>query len=334
MFWLDPGKYGLAAIGIAPAIGEVRSIFPWANSILVAAVSYLPPGSELIHDGARGLVARFAQGVDYHDVLKRKLHAVADALTQTNPHHRFEICVDTTPIPERKLAVMAGVGWQGKNACVFVEDYGSYVALGEIITDLPLPLSSHRETNYCGNCKLCIKACPAQALAEPGIVDRARCISELTQQGGTIPRELRYLLGNRVYGCDVCQEVCPYNANVTPNPEFASNSFPGARPELTPLIRLSSKEYIELVKPSPIGWIGRNRIRRNAMVAAGNLGCADAVPGLVDALSEESATLRAYAAWALGEIGGADVVVALRKKLAGEQDPWAYEEMSRALSNL
>jgi epoxyqueuosine reductase len=324
-------ELGLQGIGVAPAIDEVTAVFPWARSVVSCAVSYLPPetnvsnsvilnpsaslrtGSvknldpqkEILRDAQndaddvpRGLVARFARGADYHTVVREKLSRLAQSLSG-----RTEICVDTTPIPERKLAVLAGIAWRGWNGNVFVEGCGSWVALGEIVTDLDLPPAKPLAIDRCTDCGLCMRHCPTRAITAPYVVDRARCLSHLTQAPGAIPIELRPKLGNRVHGCDICQEVCPRNAGVKPvTPEFAESRFPGAHPELIPLIELTSDEFRRRVRDSSIGWIRRARIRRNAAVAAGNLRCKQAVPALEKMLQDPDPVLRSHAAWALGRL--------------------------------
>lgn len=259
---------GIQAIGVAPVIPEVADLYPWAASVLCAAVSHLPPEERDPGDVPRGLVARFARSADYHVVVRSRLAELANGLHL----RRYEICVDTTPLPERKLALLSGIGWIGRNGCVFVDGYGSYVSLGEIVTDLELPSSVTKAEVLCGGCRLCVDACPAGALKADGRFDRSRCISHLTQAGGEIPARMKRLMGRRIYGCDVCQEVCPHNAGLPPvNSEFAQQCFPGAYPELAPLIGISRSDFERTVRPSSIGWIGRSRLRRNAQIAADNI---------------------------------------------------------------
>ena len=260
----------LHAVGIAPATDEVRRAYPWARSVVCAAISYLPPERVVSDDAPRGWVARFARSADYHVVLRAKLDKLADVPALAGA--RREICVDTNPLPERKLAVLAGIAWRGWNGCVFVEGCGSWVALGEIVTDLDLPAASAVEADRCGDCRKCIEACPTGAIIAPYVVDCSRCLSQISQAGGVISDNMKEKLGNRIYGCDTCQEVCPQNAEVVPvTPEFAEDVFPGARPELIPLVELDKDEFQVRVRHSSIGWIGRNRIRRNAAIAFGNL---------------------------------------------------------------
>lgn len=260
---------GIQAVGVGPAVGEAGAAYPWARSVVSVAVSYLPPEPGPAPDGARGLVARFARGADYHEVVRSKLEQLAIALESAK---RVEICVDTCPLPERKLAVLSGLGWLGKNCCLFVDGCGSYVALGEIVTDMPAGGPAPVLAKRCGDCRRCLDACPTGALTAPGVVDRSKCLSHITQAGGEIASELRAIMGNRVYGCDVCQEVCPHNQGLVPvNAEFAEDRFPGAYPDLGFLLSVTKGEFDSVIRPSSIGWIGRSRLRRNAAIAAENL---------------------------------------------------------------
>lgn len=303
-------EIGLAAVGLAPAIDEVRQAYPWARAVVCAAISYLPPeiavGRRLLQHW--GLIARVARGADYHVVLREKLSSLAETIRAENPNARIEVCVDTNPLPERKLAVLAGMGWRGRNGCVYVEGRGSWVALGEIVTDLPLqPESSGASgtATHCGDCTRCIDSCPTKAIIAPHEIDRGRCVSALTQTSGSIPTELRRAMGNRIYGCDICQEVCPQNAGLQPTaPEFAVDRFPGACPEINPLISMTPQTFNAEVRDSAIGWIRRTRIRRNAAIAAGNLKSEEAVPALTAMLSDENPVLREAAEWAIKEIVG------------------------------
>jgi len=300
---------GLAAIGIAPAIDEVRCEFPWARSVVCAAISYLPPEHEPPDDAPRGLVARIARSADYHAVMRDKLMCLAKVISEAHQSARVEVCVDTNPLPERKLALIAGIAWRGKNGSVFVDDCGSWAALGEIVTDAPIQSGVEpphpKQVDLCGDCTLCIDACPTRAIVAPGTIDRARCLSALTQSSEPIHVDLRRTMGNRIYGCDVCQEVCRLNADAKPvTPEFAVDVFPGAYPELIPLINLSAAEFKRMVAPSSIGWIGRARVRRNAAIAAANLKCQDAIPALEEMLRDDNPMLSEVAEWAIEDIGG------------------------------
>ncbi len=299
-------ELGLQAVGVASPIDEVLNAYPWARSVLCCAISYLPPNPSPEAGGGTnpGLVARFARSSDYHLVLRAKLDRLAEAIREAHPGARSEVCVDTNPLPERKLAVLAGIAWRGWNGNVFVDRCGSWASLGEIVTDVEMPESMPLEIDRCKDCGRCMRMCPTRAITAPYVVNPTRCISQLTQMSGTVPVELREAIGNRVYGCDVCQEVCPQNMGVKPvTPGFAEDRFPGAFPELIPLITLSAGDYRSYVKESSIGWIRRTRIRRNAAIAAGNLRARAAVPALEAMAKDPDAMLSECAEWALERIG-------------------------------
>lgn len=293
-------KLGLAAVGIAPAVDEVLGVFDWAKSVVTAAICYLLPDPDITDTQPRGLIARVARGADYHVVLREKLAHLVEIIKMEHPRARLEICVDTCPIPERKLAVLGGIAWRGKNGNVFVDGCGSYAALGEIITDIDLPISKPLNIDRCGDCHRCIDACPTSAIIAPNIVDTSRCLSAITQMSGSIPVEIRSALGSRIYGCDTCQEVCPQNA---PLPDLVEDIWgKGAYPDLIPLIAMTPAEFRRDVKDTSIGWIRRTRIRRNAAIAAGNLRCEGAVSALKEMLRDENPVLRETAEWALEKI--------------------------------
>jgi len=341
-------ELGLAAVGVAPATDEVLNVYDWARSVVVAAVSYLPPDETTEDDEPRGLVARVARSSDYHHVLGQKLAALAEVMQSECAHAvktaktartvraaKTQVCVDTNPLPERKLAVLGGIGWRGKNGSVFVEGCGSYAALGEIVTDLDLPLSTAISRDQCGTCTRCIDSCPTGAITAPFQIDPSRCLSELTQRSGVIPIEFREVFGNRVYGCDVCQEVCPQNAGIEPSStEFARKVYPRAYPELLPLMHLTADQFKRNVRDTSIGWIRRARLRRNAAVALGNLKCELAVPALAEMLDDESPVLRVHAAWSLGEIGSDLARAALEARAKKETEQQVIEEITSALSKL
>lgn len=295
---------GLSCIGVAPAIDEVLRQYPWAESVICTAISYLPPEDTGEEAAPCGFVARFAESLDYHIVLREKLAAIAGVVAISRPNARIEVCVDTCSLPERKLAILSGVVWPGKNGNVFVDSLGSWVALGEIVTDLPLRCDAEPEQSRCGDCTLCLEACPAGAISGPGVVDSNRCISALTQASGSIDAALRELMGINIYGCDICQQVCPYNAGLEPvTPEFAQSVFPGKSPALLPLITLTAAKYKAETASSSIGWLRRTRIRRNAAIAAGNLRSKAAIEALKDMCEDENMALQETARWAINKIG-------------------------------
>ncbi len=313
-----------------------RNLQPSAVSILAVGIAYwsVDPGKP--DDGVpRGRIARYAWGVDYHDLLKqriRALHRAVEKLIGCPVEARF--LVDTARIVDRAVAARAGLGWYGKNACLIVPGRGSWVLLGELLLDLELepdaPLTKH-----CGRCSLCLDHCPTGAIVAPYTVDTPRCLSFQTiEQKGAIPRELRPLLGDWVYGCDVCQEVCPYTkaANPDPDPAFLPRSVENAYPSLRWLLEMTQEEFSATYRDTPVPRAKRRGLARNAAVAFGNVGTCDDVPFLADVVSNHDEPLvRGHAAWALARVGGARARRVLEVRRAFEANDEAREEVGVAL---
>jgi len=303
---------------------------PGARSLVVVAMSYLRPGPADEGGGPRGRIARFALGRDYHTVVESRLRGLAEWLSSEVREANCRICVDTGPMIDRAAAREAGIGSYGKNAAIITPEAGSWVVLGELITDLALEPDDPAPLEGCGDCSICLSACPSGAIVSPFVVDQTRCISHLTQMKGFIPRELRSLLGDRIYGCDACQEVCPKNVGVRPGNDTPEGDYLGLRPELIPILGTDQAAFEKLVGPTAIGWIGRTRFRRNAAVALGNIGDSAAVSELTRALEDAEPVVRGHAAWALGKIGGAQARHALEGALEREQDRRVAQELEAA----
>jgi epoxyqueuosine reductase len=241
--------------------------------------------------------------------------------------------VDTGPLLDRALAQRAGLGWFGKNTMLITRaGYGSYVFLGEVLTDLVLEPDPPMKGS-CGQCRICLDECPTGAIVAPFVVDARRCISYLTiELRGWIPRELRPLMGTWVYGCDICQDVCPHNTLVRTgvHAEFAPRRDV-AFPDLLELLHIDERTYQERFRHSAIKRAKRQGLRRNAAVALGNLGDSRAVPALVRALDDGDPIVRGHAAWALGRIGGAEAHDALRRLAQRETDPEVLVELNAAM---
>jgi epoxyqueuosine reductase len=243
--------------------------------------------------------------------------------------------VDTGPILERDLARRAGLGWFGKNTTLINPRAGSFFFLGALLLDLDLEPDAPFATDHCGTCTRCLDACPTQALTGPHVLDATRCIAYLTiELRGPIPEPLRPAIGELIYGCDICQDVCPWNVKfahdvrepaLRARPELESRS-------LVELMTMSEDEWRRLSKGSPIKRTKRRGFLRNVAVALGNRGSADAVPALIDALSDAEPLVRGHAAWALGRIGTSEAREALRGREAVEEDPSVLEELRSALT--
>jgi epoxyqueuosine reductase len=240
------------------------------------------------------------------------------------------IYVDDGPVLDRAVAERAGLGWFGKNTCILTPGYGSWVFLGEVITGLELEADQPLKKS-CGLCLRCLEACPTGAIVAPYILDNRRCISFLTiENRGPIPRELRPLVGDWLFGCDICQEVCPVNRKASPAREPAFMGVRTSRLELVPLLRMGDGEFSERFRASPIRRAKRLGLQRNACVVLGNLGDPSAVPALARVLREGEPLLRAHAAWALGRLGGR-ARRHLSEALKMEGEPAVREEIEAAL---
>ncbi|MBW3656547.1 MAG: tRNA epoxyqueuosine(34) reductase QueG, partial [Gemmatimonadetes bacterium] len=288
------------------------------------------PAARAARPGPRGRIARYAWSREYHEVLKGRLAQLIEFLRERVPDARCAAIVDTGRLVDRAVARRAGVGWYGKNTNILTLRYGSWVYLGEILTDIALPPDRPTRRN-CGRCTACLVACPTGALIAPGVIDNPRCISFLTiENRGPIPRELRPLIGDWIFGCDICQEVCPVNHRAEP-------AAPGppvveARPALIPLLRLGEEEFRRRFRHTALARAKRRGLVRNVAVALGNVGDLGAVPALGEALGDEEPIVRGHVAWALGRIGGPAARRHLFSALAGETDEWVRSEIDLALA--
>ena len=313
---------------------DPQELLPGARSFIAVALSYLPPEEE--GDGASGMpvgrVARYARWTDYHQVMKQRLRALARGLSgYVGLPVRTRIFVDDSPLLERAVAERAGLGWFGKNTNILTASHGSWVFLGSVLTDLALEPDEPLKKS-CGECVRCIPACPTGAIVAPYVIDARRCISYLTIEcRGPIPRDLRPLVGDWVFGCDICQEVCPVNEGVTvTGTALRRTGFSSL--ELIPLLSMSQEEFSVRFSGSPIKRAKRVGLQRNVCVALGNIGDRRAVPALGHALREsEHALVRGHAAWALGCLGGLEARRLLEETLQCEEDPEAREEVRMAM---
>jgi epoxyqueuosine reductase len=342
--WLEAGRQGsMEYLGTAPARqrrADPRQILPECTSILALGIRYSDPRAAAAAEPAgqppQGRVAAYAWGEDYHDVLQERLKALVAIIESLVGHpvpNRWY--TDTGPILERDLAQRAGLGWAGKNTCLIHPQGGSYFFLAEILLGLELEPDLPLATDLCGSCTRCIEACPTACILPDRTLDARRCISYLTiELKGTIPVDLRPQIGSWVFGCDICQIVCPWNERFSlleGDPAFAAR--PGLpRPDLRQELALSPEEFNRKFKGSPVKRAKRRGYLRNVAVALGNARDASAVPDLERVLREELEPLvRAHAAWALGQIGTEAARSALQAALQSETDPDVLAEVQRAL---
>ena len=307
--WLDAGSHGQMAWMEDRA--EVRqgpqSMWPEARSVIALGMSYAPDGDPLALEGdaERARISVYAQGRDYHDTVKQALKALARWLVeQVTGEVRLKVFVDTAPVMEKPLGEAAGIGWQGKHTNLVSREHGSWLFLGAIYTTLPFaPDAPHGDR--CGSCRACQDACPTAAFPAPYRLDARRCISYLTiEHKGPIPEEFRAAIGNRIYGCDDCLAVCPWNkfaASAARHRAFVPRAELVA-PRLEELLALDDAGFRKLFSGSPIKRIGRDRFVRNCLIAAGNSGNAE-LEGPVRALLDDPDPVVAEAAgWALARI--------------------------------
>ncbi|WP_336790265.1 tRNA epoxyqueuosine(34) reductase QueG [Paenibacillus sp. MMO-177] len=313
-------------------------LFDNPQSIIAIAVAYPaklpnPPKSE---PGARrGILSRSAWGDDYHKVLRDRMARLEAWLKERVPEARFESMVDTGALSDRAVAERAGIGWSAKNCSILSEDLGSWIYLGEMITNIPFEPDTP-VTEGCGECTKCIDACPTDALVGPGQLDSNKCISFITQTKGFISDEYMRKIGNRLYGCDTCQTVCPVNRgkNWTHQPELQPDPEL-VKPLLVPLLTIGNREFKERYGHTSSAWRGKKPIQRNAVIGLGNFKEKSAVPDLIGVLKDDTRpVLRGTAAWALSRIGGDEAMEALIEALPKESDEEARAYLERAIASL
>ncbi|HJP31421.1 MAG TPA: tRNA epoxyqueuosine(34) reductase QueG [Candidatus Latescibacteria bacterium] len=318
---------------------DPRQLVPGARSVICLGMYYDPPGAAEGADGDAGLagrMARYARGDDYHDLIKSRLAGLWESLLAEADHDiSGRYYVDTAPVLERELAARAGLGWWGKNTVLIHRRGGSYFLLAELITTAALEIDAPA-TDHCGSCTRCLDACPTEAFPEPYVLDARRCISYLTiELKGSIPEDLRHGMGDWLLGCDICQDVCPWNRRSASTREPAFHARAGLDPvNLLELIRMDRDAFNERFRRNPAKRPKRRGMLRNAAVALGNSGQRDeAVPVLVGVLqNEEEPLVRAHAAWALGKLGGEQAKRALHEAKQVDQDSDVKREIDSALA--
>ncbi len=306
---------------------DPTALLEGALSMIVVAIPHPRPNAQNTQT-----IAAYAQGDDYHQVIKEKLRELAARIETRVPEARFRACVDTAPILEREAAARAGVAFIGKSCMAIVPGLGSYVLLGSLITTLALePDPPARER--CGSCKLCLIACPTGAFVGPRQLDAKRCISYLTiENQGPIPRDLRPLIGQHLFGCDICQSVCPFNASKQERaiePRLKARASTQAI-TATQLLTLTASGYRKLVKGSALARANRAQLGRNAAVVLGNTRDPIFTDVLISALGSIYPLIRGHAAWALGQIQTPSALQALADAELHEEDHWVREELSCA----
>ncbi|MCP8615291.1 tRNA epoxyqueuosine(34) reductase QueG [Salirhabdus salicampi] len=311
-------------------------LLPRAKSIISIAMAYpskMKDAPRSTKGERRGLFARASWGTDYHHILRERLNKLADFIQQKYPEATVKSMVDTGELSDRAVAERAGIGFSGKNSAIITPEFGSYVYLGEMITNIPFEPDQPLEED-CGDCNICVDACPTGALVQGGQLNAQRCIAFLTQTKGFLPDEFRDKLGNRVYGCDTCQLVCPKNKGkdfhfheeMEPDPEVV-------KPKLKPMLTMSNREFKEKFGYISGSWRGKKPIQRNAILALAHYKDETAIDDLIYVMENDPRpVIRGTAAWALGKIGGDQAEEALEKAISKEKDEEVIEEMKKGLA--
>jgi len=305
------------------------------QTVICVGMRHQPPEYSLQqaeHAKAQGVIASYAHGADYHDVMKKRLKALARDLDLMLGVHQQRVYVDTAPVLEHALAASAGLGWQGKHTLTIHRQYGSYMMLAEIFTTAEIEVDDDASA-HCGRCTACLDICPTQAIVAPYVVDANRCISYLTiEYRGMIPLELRQKMGNRIYGCDDCQAICPWNRKaVKLEEDLLVARGENILPQLGDFLSMDEDAFRQRFRKSPVKRTGRAAFLRNVCVAMGNSGDARFIPLLLDALHDDEALIRAHAVWALKALMGEDalLVETLRQLQMNEQDFNVLQEIAQ-----
>jgi len=318
------------------AYAHPRHVLERVRSLVLLGLDYnsqVPGGSE----PGKGRVSRYAWGnVDYHDLIWKKLSELEHWLLQQTPQASVRGVVDTAPLLEREFAQLAGLGWQGKNTLLINPRRGSYFFLAALLTDLEFPTATKVETGHCGSCRRCLDACPTQAFPQPYVLDARKCISYLTiELRQPVPEELRSGLGDWIFGCDICQDVCPWNrfSPLADEPSFQPRYEAGLE-SLLELLSLSEEQFRDRYRATPLWRPRRRGMLRNAALVLGNQRFAPATEALVASLNDAEELVRGAAAWALGQIGGSEAEAGLRGALASESAEYVRGEIMDALSRI
>ena len=298
-----------------------QALWPEARTVIVLALNYGPETDPLTHTGKadRGVISVYAQGRDYHDVIKKKLKRIARGLIRDHGGD-VKVFVDTAPVMEKPLAAAAGLGWQGKHTNLLSREFGSWLFLGCIFTTLDIP-SDAREEGSCGSCTACLDICPTNAFPAPYQLDATRCISYLTiETKSHIERDLRPLIGNRIYGCDDCLAICPWNKYAKQARELSLKPKPAlTAPKLAELATLDDTAFRALFAGTPVKRLGRNRFVRNVLIAIGNGDNCEDLEVVTPLLQDASPIVRVAAVWAVGRLADAESYNRLRDEITEQE---------------
>jgi epoxyqueuosine reductase len=309
---------------------DLDLVLPGVKSVICLSTSYFttPRTLEFLEKPETGDISNYARNLDYHDLIQPRLRELETCLAEVFPGCRTKSYVDTGPILEKPLAEKAGLGWIGKHTNLLTEAVGSYYFLSEILVDIALPPSEAAE-DHCGTCTACIDICPTGAIVAPYVLDSRKCISYLTiELKGEIPHEYRKALGNRIYGCDDCQIVCPWNSYAVATEEPAFQEREGVK-GLIELMQLDDEGFRSRFRKSPVKRIKRRGLLRNVAIALGNSGQPEAVPALSQALADPEPLIRSHSVWALGVLLRKKALERVESRLLGETDVSVLSEVER-----
>lgn len=315
---------------------EPQRLLPEAQSIISIALAYptrIPNPPKSTKEERRGIFCRASWGTDYHYVLRDRLEKLADFIKAKIPEVKSKIMVDTGELVDKAVAERAGIGFSGKNTLIITEEFGSFVYLGELITNIPFVPDSPVEDS-CGDCRICLDACPTGALVEGGQLNAQNCLAFLTQTKDFLPDDFRGKIGTRLYGCDTCQMVCPRNKGIDfhIHPEFEPEPEV-AKPKLKPMLRMSNREFREKFGHVAGFWRGKNPLQRNAMIGLAHFRDETAVDDLIHVLKKDvRPVIRGTAAWVLGKIGTEKAYQAIEEALETETDERVRVEMEKGLA--
>jgi len=306
-------------------------LLPGVRSILVLGLGYYSEND--FKDPAKAQVAKYARGKDYHVVMKEKMAQVVEFLKTDQEDFQYKIFVDSSPLLERFLAEKTGLGWVGQNTCFYTKATGSWIFLGEIL--LTIDLETYKSNNVndsCHDCYICIKACPTGALEGGYVLNPHKCLAYISQAKGVIPRELRALMKDNLVGCDICQEVCPNNREVTSSggKDFKSIDFHNI--DIKDILSHSNADFKKLYAEATFAWCGKKVLQRNALVLLGNQKQPNAVFLIKPFLNHHDYRMRIHAVWALGQIGGTGGRLLLEKKMEEEKNIEVLDEIKDALN--
>jgi epoxyqueuosine reductase len=312
--------------------GDPRALWPDVRSVVMLGINYGPGDDPLaiLQERLRGAISVYARGDDYHDVIKPRLKSLGRWLSESAGGD-IKVFVDTAAVMEKPLAAAAGIGWQGKHSNLVSRQLGSWLFLGAIFTTLELP-ADEAERDHCGSCHACLDICPTNAFPAPYRLDARRCISYLTiEHKGPIPRALRPLMGNRIFGCDDCLAACPWNKFARAGREVKLSARAALRaPQLAELSRLNDAAFRALFARSAVKRIGRARFLRNVLIAIGNSGEASLAENAAQLLADPSPLVRGAAVWALGRLDRERLARCAAESRAGETDPAVAAEWAAA----